>query len=148
MFSGNRVSVVIQASADTPNTPSPTRTHGEVAAATGNDDAWPALTLSAAPCMPYFSINWPLAAEPTANSSSTMVAADIRAFLGAARRSATSGSFDNDDLLGVRGQPQDELVAEEGRPHPDEQVVDRAHRAQLQPVRLRQRAERQAGRAF
>src|SRR5690242_10288526 len=97
MLSGTRLSVVIQATAEMPNTVSPSHTNGEVAAAIGRDGP-PLLARSAAPDMPCLSSSWPAAAAATANRSRARLGADnlfLPDDLVRAPTSARSVSLDN-----------------------------------------------------
>src|SRR2546421_4518287 len=127
-----------QATAEMANTTRPSSTHGEVAALIASEPP-DSLARSVATVMPCLSSTWPTAADPTAKSSSTRLMADNLGLL------TPSGALDNEGLLGMRSHPQDELVAEERRPRPDQALVDLTHRPQLATVRLRHHAEREPG---
>src|SRR6266511_2889423 len=138
MLNGRRLSVVSHATAETAKTVSPSRTHGEVAAAKANEPLVSAVRLTAV-CIPCLSSNCPTAAEPTANSSSARLASDTlllqdRPPRSRARLSSGSATFDKHGLLGMRRQTKDELVTEDGGPQPHEEAIDLPYHPQNSTV--------------
>src|SRR5580692_3415956 len=105
MLSGTLDSAASQAIAETPNTTSPSSTHGEVAARNTRDPPeWAAREVAI--CMPCLSITWPVAAVATANRSSPTLAMvkrrlpDCPSWPGrpAGRASSRSGVCASDDF--------------------------------------------------
>src|ERR1039457_1466105 len=176
MLSGTRDSVASHATAEMPKTMSPNSTHGEVTALIASDR--PAWARAVAICMPCLSITCPTAAEPTANSSSAMLAMvkrylpDMVASLlersvascsggptGATAwrmpgcmsgscGSPVSDDFDMHGVLRMRRKPQDVLIAEQGRPEADQRLVDLAGDPELLSVCFGDGPERQSGGLF
>src|SRR5260370_15072639 len=156
-----------------PKTASPSSTHGEVTALTASErPGWAARPVAI--CMPCLSMTCPMAAVATANSSSATLSMvkrclpDVSSWsdrpvswssggcvgrsidVMAGRASGRTGppvsdDFDMHRFLGVRGQPENVLVAEQGRPDADQALVDLAGDPESPPVGFGDGAKRQSG---
>src|SRR5882757_413968 len=157
MLSGSRLSVDSQATAEIANTISPRITHGDVMAFMTSDES-SSSARSVASVMPCLSSTCPAAAENTAKSRNAKLDAvterlptdtelsvssgvDGSSWTEIAGSGPVSGSFDNKSVLRVRGQPQNELVAEQRRSPADQPGVELADELELDAVGVGHDAE-------